>query len=154
MTRLLKYKLYSWSFVHLRGWLLSKKWNILLINKLIRFLLSKLQFLCFISQCLNINDELLNKMISLGNLSFYLRNLFFITRVAVVQSLSHVWLFPNPMGYSMPGFLPSPSLTPGVCSDLCPLSEWCHPTISSSVLLPSILSSIRVFPSDLALHIE
>ena len=26
-----------------------------------------------------------------------------------------------------------PSLSPGVCSDLCILSWWCHPTISSSV---------------------
>ena len=24
-----------------------------------------------------------------------------------------------------------PSLTPGACSNLCPLSQWCHPTISS-----------------------
>ena len=29
--------------------------------------------------------------------------------------------------------LPSPSLSPGVCSNSCPLSQWCHPTISSSV---------------------
>ena len=29
--------------------------------------------------------------------------------------------------------LPCPSLSPGVCSDSCPLSQWCHPTISSSV---------------------
>ena len=29
--------------------------------------------------------------------------------------------------------LPSPSQSPGVCSNLCPLSQWCHPTISSSV---------------------
>ena len=28
--------------------------------------------------------------------------------------------------------LPCPSLSPGVCSDSCPLSWWCHPTISSS----------------------
>ena len=28
--------------------------------------------------------------------------------------------------------LPSPSLSPGVCSNSCPLSQWCHPTISSS----------------------
>ena len=28
-----------------------------------------------------------------------------------------------------------PSLSPGVCSDSCPLSRWCHPTISSSVAL-------------------
>ena len=29
--------------------------------------------------------------------------------------------------------LPSPSLSPRVCSNLCSLSWWCHPTISSSV---------------------
>ena len=30
--------------------------------------------------------------------------------------------------------LPCPSLSPGVCSNSCPLSQWCHPTISSSVV--------------------
>ena len=30
--------------------------------------------------------------------------------------------------------LPCPSLSPGVCSNLCPVSQWCHPTISSSVI--------------------
>ena len=29
---------------------------------------------------------------------------------------------------------PCPSPTPGVCSNSCPLSQWCHPTISSSVV--------------------
>ena len=29
--------------------------------------------------------------------------------------------------------LPCPSLSPGVCSNLCPLSQWCHPTSSTSV---------------------
>ena len=29
--------------------------------------------------------------------------------------------------------LPCPSPTPGVCSNSCLLSQWCHPTISSSV---------------------
>jgi len=29
--------------------------------------------------------------------------------------------------------LPWPSLSPGVYSHSCPLSQWCHPTISSSV---------------------
>ena len=29
---------------------------------------------------------------------------------------------------------PYPSPTPGVYSDSCPLSQWCHPTISSSVV--------------------
>ena len=39
-----------------------------------------------------------------------------------------------------------PSLPPGVCSNWCPLSQWCHLTISSFVspilLLPSIFPSI------------
>ena len=30
--------------------------------------------------------------------------------------------------------LPCPSPTPGAYSDSCPLSRWCHPTISSSVV--------------------
>ena len=30
--------------------------------------------------------------------------------------------------------LPCPSLTPGTYANLCPLSQWCHPTISSSVI--------------------
>ena len=29
---------------------------------------------------------------------------------------------------------PCPSLSPGVCSNSCPLNWWCHPTISSSVI--------------------
>ena len=48
-----------------------------------------------------------------------------------VQSLSCVWLW-DPMDCSMPGLLPSP--TPRVDSNSCPLSQWCHPTISSSVV--------------------
>ena len=34
------------------------------------------------------------------------------------------------MGYSLPG--PCPSLSPGVCSNSCPFSQWCYLTISSS----------------------
>ena len=30
--------------------------------------------------------------------------------------------------------LPCPSPSPRACSNLCPLSRWCHPTISSSVI--------------------
>ena len=30
--------------------------------------------------------------------------------------------------------LPCPSPTPGTCSNPCPLSQWCHPTISSSFI--------------------
>ena len=38
-----------------------------------------------------------------------------------------------------------PSLSPGVCSNSCLLSRWCHPTISSSVTLFSCLQS---FPAS------
>ena len=34
-----------------------------------------------------------------------------------------------------PTRLPCPSLTPGAYSNSCPSSRWCHPTISSSVIL-------------------
>ena len=53
--------------------------------------------------------------------------------------------------------LPCPSPSPGVCSNSCPLSPWCHPTISSSVVpFSSCLqsSSIRVSSSELALCIS
>ena len=41
--------------------------------------------------------------------------------------------------------LPCPSPIPGACSNSCPLSWWCHPTISSSVILFSCLQS---FPAS------
>ena len=54
---------------------------------------------------------------------------------------------------------PCPSPTLRVHSGSCPLSQWCHPTISSSVdrpllLLPSIFPSIRVFSNKSVLHIR
>ena len=50
--------------------------------------------------------------------------------------------------------LPCSSPSPRVCSNSCPLSQWCHPTILSSLLLPSIFPSIRVFSNELALCIR
>ena len=51
---------------------------------------------------------------------------------------------------------PCPWPTPGVYSNSCPLSQWCHPTISSChpFLLPSIFPSIRVFSNELFLYIR
>ena len=37
--------------------------------------------------------------------------------------------------------LPCPSVSPGTCSNSCPLSPWCHPTISSSVAPFSLIYS-------------
>ena len=54
--------------------------------------------------------------------------------------------------------LPCPSLTPGACSNSCPLSWWCHPTISSSVIpFSACLQSFPAsgsFPNELVLCIR
>ena len=50
-----------------------------------------------------------------------------VSGCSVIQSC----LTLQPHDCSMPGF--RPSLCPWVCSNSCPLSQWCHPTISSSV---------------------
>ena len=41
---------------------------------------------------------------------------------------------------------PCPSPTPGVYQNSCPLSRWCHPTISSSVI--PISSHLQSFPAS------
>ena len=61
-----------------------------------------------------------------------------------VQSLSHVWLCdPHGQQHSRP---PCPSPAPRVYSNSCPLSQGCHPTISSSVLPFS--SRLQSFPAS------
>ena len=53
--------------------------------------------------------------------------------------------------------LPCPSPTPRADSNWCPLSQWCHPTISSCpplLLPPSIFPSIRVFTNESVLPIR
>ena len=52
-------------------------------------------------------------------------------RDIVVQSLSRVQHFVTPQTAACQASLSF--TTPGVGSDSCPLSRWCHPTISSSV---------------------
>ena len=42
--------------------------------------------------------------------------------------------------------LPCPSPTPRACSNSCPLSQWCHPTISSSVI--PFFSCLQPFPAS------
>ena len=52
---------------------------------------------------------------------------------------------------------PSPSPTPGVYSNSCPLSQWCHPAISSSVVpfssCPQSLPA-SVFSNESILHMK
>ena len=48
-------------------------------------------------------------------------------------------LWPHGLQYTM---LPCPSPTSRTCSNSCPLSQWCHASISSSVFLYSCLQSL------------
>ena len=50
-------------------------------------------------------------------------------------------LWPHGLQHTRP---PCPSQTPEVYSNSCPLSQWCHPIISSSVLL--FYSCLQAFP--------
>jgi len=59
-----------------------------------------------------------------------------------VQLLSRVQLC-DPMRHTRPPF---PSPTPRVYSNSCPLSRWCHPNISSSVIPFS--SCLQSFPAS------
>ena len=63
--------------------------------------------------------------------------------IVAVQSLSRVSLWPHGLQHAR---LPCPSLSSGACSNLCPLSRWCHPTISSSVIPFS--SCLQSFPAS------
>ena len=49
-----------------------------------------------------------------------------------VQLLSHVRLFATPLTAACQASCPSPA--PKVHPNSCPLSRWCHPTVSSSVV--------------------
>ena len=50
-------------------------------------------------------------------------------------------LWPHGLQHTTP---PCPSPTPGIYSNSCPLSQWCHPTVSSSVVPFS--SCLQSFP--------
>ena len=67
-----------------------------------------------------------------------------LTQFSSVQPVSHVQLW-EPVGLQHARF-PCPSPNPGACSDSCPLSQWCHPIISSSVIFFS--SCLQSFPAS------
>ena len=70
--------------------------------------------------------------------------LWVVSSVSVSSVLSHVWLFATP--WSAHARPPCPSPTPRIYPNLCPLSQWCHPTISSSVI--SFSSRPQSFPAS------
>ena len=61
------------------------------------------------------------------------------------SSVAQLCLTVQPHGLQHTG-LPCPSPTPGAYSNSCPLSRWCHPTISSSVIPFS--SHLQSFPGS------
>ena len=66
-----------------------------------------------------------------------------LSSISSVQSLSRVWLFVTPWTAAHQA---SVHHTPGVYSNSCPMSWWCHPTVSSSGVLSS--SHLRSFPAS------
>ena len=63
--------------------------------------------------------------------------------VVVVQSFSRVSLRPHGLQHNR---LSCPLPSTGACSNSCPLSQWCHPTIPSSV--PIFSSCLQPFPAS------
>ena len=64
--------------------------------------------------------------------------------ISSVQTISHVWLFVT--AWTAAARPPCPSPTPRVYTNSCPLSQWCHPTLSSSVVPFSFL--LQFFPGS------
>ena len=58
-------------------------------------------------------------------------------------SQSYLILRPHVLKYAR---LPCPSPTPGACANSCPLSRWCHPTTSHSVI--PFFSHLQSFPAS------
>ena len=63
--------------------------------------------------------------------------------VLYIVTRSCLTLWPHGLQHAR---LPCPSPTLGACSNSCPSSEWCHPTISSSVV--PFFSSLQSFPAS------
>ena len=76
----------------------------------------------------------------------YLESSSRIIQFSSVQSFSHVWLFMTPCPHVLQHARPRcPPPSPGVYSNSCPLSRWCHTTISSSVV--PFTSHLQSFPA-------
>ena len=76
-------------------------------------------------------------------LDSFLMWLWIISSVQFSHSVVSDSLWPHGLQHTK---LPCPSPTPGACSNSCPLSQWCHPTISSSVIPFS--SCLQSFPAS------
>ena len=107
-------------------------WNKLIIENSHRLVLS---FLNMFMTC----DWIISTFCSL--------NLNRFTSVQFSRSVVSDFLWPHESQHTRP---PCPSPTPGVHSDSCPSSRWCHPAISFSVIpffsCPQSLPASESFP--------
>ena len=72
----------------------------------------------------------------------------------IIQSVMSDSWWPHELQHAR---LPCSSPSPWVCSNLCPLSQWCHPTILSSTtpfFCPQSFPASVFFSNKLALHIS
>ena len=76
-------------------------------------------------------------------ISYYWKGNIFGTSIQFSPSVVSNCLRPHGLQHARP---PCPSPTPGVYSKSCPLSRWCHPAISSSVVPFS--SHLQSFPAS------
>ena len=85
----------------------------------------------------------IRKIVWMDQSIFSLQNLFWVCGALVqVSSVPQSCLTLPPHGLQH-ARLPCPSLTPRTCSNSCPWSQWCHPTISCPVIpFSSCLQSI------------
>ena len=67
----------------------------------------------------------------------------FVLSVQFSHSIVSHTLRPYGLQHARP---PCPSPTPGACSNSCPLSWWCHPNITSSVI--PFFSCLQSFPAS------
>jgi len=77
-----------------------------------------------------------------SSLTFSLLQLIKILLLIFNHSVVSNSLWPDGLQHAR---LPCPSPTPGSCTNSCPLSRWCHPTISPSV---SPFSRLQSFPGS------
>ena len=103
---------------------------------------------------IHFSKDVLGEISGLLFLSFvghrYINSNPFKNKVLFSSVVQSCLILCNPMDCSMPG-LPVHHQFPIVYSNSCPLSQWCHPTISSSVVPFSHLQSFPVsgsFPTS------
>ena len=94
-------------------------------------------------QWVTVAPLLLDGLILSPPTTFSLRPCIMLLSVQFSRSVVSDSLRPHGLQHTRP---PCPSPTPGVYSNSCPSSQWCHPTISSSVVPFS--SCLQSFPAS------